>query len=329
MNSDKLRQAIALILEGDKRAALSLLSKLVQEEPYNEAAWICLFECVESVSKKKYCLQKILAINPDNQNARSELEKLTSKHTVIARSIQEPLSVKNARSGLPVKREPKWIYFDGWGKRPNNLRYIPIMLGILIFCITSVLFYYIGRYGISAQAKHPLLPNIEVTRPPLLLRQIEHPQPSAMPLFHAGQPILPLMQAEQLQSLASETPLSPTYLMEQSLNGYLTAIEGQNWVTAYEYLCAEIRNVVRSPNDMAYRVFLELGRLSIPDTHKILPPPDRPNRVIYNLTSTTWWGGPYEARVEMDTYKICGIGKERGDLRNLLIPFETPLNISQ
>ena len=116
------------------------------------------------------------------------------------------------------------------------------------------------------------------------------------------------------------TPIPPTPTLspiEQIVDEYLTAIEHDNWQVAYDFLCPEIQAVIRTPDDMYRRILEEVG--SIPDSHTILPPLDRPNRVQFILSRTDGWvTGVREARLEEGSLKICGIGASHGDLRFLL-----------
>jgi len=115
------------------------------------------------------------------------------------------------------------------------------------------------------------------------------------------------------------------------VDAYLTAIEKDNWEVAYDYLCPEIQAQIRTPDDMYRRILTEIG--SIPDSHTILPPPDRPYRVLFIMSRTDEWSttsyGTREARLEESSLKICGIGFKHGDLRYLLQPENIgPLNIN-
>ena len=127
------------------------------------------------------------------------------------------------------------------------------------------------------------------------------------------------------------TPILPTPTLspiEQIVDEYLTAIEHDNWQVAYDFLCPEIQAVVRTPDDMYRRILEEVG--SIPDSHTILPLPDRPNRVQFILSRTDGWvTGVREARVEEGSLKICGVGASHGDLRYLLQTGDVgPLNMN-
>ena len=133
----------------------------------------------------------------------------------------------------------------------------------------------------------------------------------------------------------TSTPLPPTITptptlspIEKIVDEYLTAIEHDNWQLAYDYLCPEIQAQIKTPDDMYKRILIEIG--SIPDGHTFLPPPDRPNRVLFILYRTDGWStGIREVRLEEGSLKVCGVGPKHGDLRYLLQPDNIePLNIN-
>ena len=61
-----LQDAINAIQAGDLATGKSLLAKLLQQEPDNEAAWIWMSGTVEDIDQRRYCLEKALEINPAN-----------------------------------------------------------------------------------------------------------------------------------------------------------------------------------------------------------------------------------------------------------------------
>ena len=124
-----------------------------------------------------------------------------------------------------------------------------------------------------------------------------------------------------------DTPTPTLSAIEKIVDGYLTAIEHDNWQVAYDYLCPEIQALILTPDDMYRRILIEIG--SIPDNHTFLPAPDRPNRVLFILSRTDgWFTGIREARLQESSLKICGVGPKHGDLRYLLQPDNIePLNI--
>lgn len=98
MASEKLIQAVQLIKSGDKQAALLLLKEVVQADPNDENAWLWLHTCVEQVEQKKYCLQRALKINPNNQQARNALLKLENRVSVDSILAHPPVSISPVAS---------------------------------------------------------------------------------------------------------------------------------------------------------------------------------------------------------------------------------------
>lgn len=91
----QLEEAITLIKAGQKEQALPLLKQVVQAEPRNENAWLWLSTCFNDPEKKKFCINKALEINPENQKAHQLLERLEG--VVQA----EPLAASQPASPAP------------------------------------------------------------------------------------------------------------------------------------------------------------------------------------------------------------------------------------
>ena len=78
MQPDNLGRAIELIKSGDKQTALPLLQEIIKANPDDAIAWSWLYACVGE-KEKKYCLQQVLRIQPDNQNAKAALAKFENQ----------------------------------------------------------------------------------------------------------------------------------------------------------------------------------------------------------------------------------------------------------
>lgn len=75
-NEDQLKQAIALIRAGELKTGGTILHDLLRTDRDIELAWLWLTACVDSVDDKRYCLNEVLRINPDNEHARMGLDRL-------------------------------------------------------------------------------------------------------------------------------------------------------------------------------------------------------------------------------------------------------------
>jgi hypothetical protein len=64
-----LKRAREAIQRGDKTTSQWLLYQAVRQNPGNETAWLWLSTIVDDPQKEKDCLERVLAINPDNSTA--------------------------------------------------------------------------------------------------------------------------------------------------------------------------------------------------------------------------------------------------------------------
>ncbi len=77
MTAEKLQEAITLIRSGDRQIAQKLLTEILNAEPRNETAWLWM-SALMSGEKRRFCLEKVLSINPNHVQARAQLARLTS-----------------------------------------------------------------------------------------------------------------------------------------------------------------------------------------------------------------------------------------------------------
>ncbi len=71
-----LRTGIEAAQSGNKALARRLLAQVTEQAPDNELAWIWLASVAPSVDERRHCLERVLAINPDNERAQQALTKL-------------------------------------------------------------------------------------------------------------------------------------------------------------------------------------------------------------------------------------------------------------
>ena len=79
---DPLQAGVTAARHGQRAKARTLLKQSLQSDLNNEPAWLWLSTVVETDSERQTCLERALAINPQNQNAHAELERLLVSDTV-------------------------------------------------------------------------------------------------------------------------------------------------------------------------------------------------------------------------------------------------------
>lgn len=136
MANEKLNSAISAFKSGNKVAAQQILSELVKTEPNNENAWLWLSACLTNVEHKKYCLNKALTINPDNQNTKKALSQLEE---TLQPSFDDIISSSShvIPTPAPVASSSTLLICPSCGGKletPNNTDVIHCM-----FCGTKIL----------------------------------------------------------------------------------------------------------------------------------------------------------------------------------------------
>ena len=69
-------QAIAALRAGNKARGAELLSQAILADPNGEQAWLWLSAIVTSPAERRFCLERVQAINPQNAAAQQGLASL-------------------------------------------------------------------------------------------------------------------------------------------------------------------------------------------------------------------------------------------------------------
>src|SRR4051812_17312413 len=69
-------QAIAVLKDGDNVRGAELLAQVIQRDPNNELAWLWLSAIVGTAAERRFCLERVLAINPQNAAVQRGLQTL-------------------------------------------------------------------------------------------------------------------------------------------------------------------------------------------------------------------------------------------------------------
>ena len=68
-----LQEAIDAIRQGQRRRARDLLTRLLRADQSNPEYWLWMSSVVDSLKERKYCLEMVLRVDPDNRQARQGL----------------------------------------------------------------------------------------------------------------------------------------------------------------------------------------------------------------------------------------------------------------
>ena len=201
-----LRAGIAAAKANDSVGASNLLSQVVRADPNSELGWLWLGYCRDVPQQREYCFRKALSINPENVEAKRQIEILN--HPVVSfrdSNPTVPLSDSSHITNTPVVETPKTLppidrnnpappqtkkTNSKKARRNDNKAFLWVGIGIImLFCIAVVglvIFVRIMNLGNLAQ-----VPSIA---PGLAVTEILTPTPNYTPSFESNpcEPVTPL-----------------------------------------------------------------------------------------------------------------------------------------
>ena len=172
-NNELLQQGIELAKKGNLEQASILFAQIVKVDPGSEQAWLWLGRCRQAPKEKKLCFNKVLSINPNNEDAQRELANLESLE-------EHPLRLPNPRQSQPAPIAtdyPSTLTIDATAPSKKNWarRAIFLLVGIMVGI-------YLGRYIGNSLSALGVFDKIDAA---IALRTINVPE------FNASQEILP------------------------------------------------------------------------------------------------------------------------------------------
>ncbi|MBN1139254.1 MAG: hypothetical protein JXM73_21945 [Anaerolineae bacterium] len=102
-----LLQARHVIQHKDRQAGLRLLAQAVHQYPKSETAWLWLSALVDDPQQERYCLYRVLKINPNNKIARKQWLRLqTSAPAPQPPQTQAPIPQPAQRDASAAQPAP-------------------------------------------------------------------------------------------------------------------------------------------------------------------------------------------------------------------------------
>ncbi|MBN1580403.1 MAG: DUF1189 family protein [Anaerolineae bacterium] len=131
-----LQLAQEAIRQGDKAAAQKHLLQVIQINARNEIAWLWLSAIVDDPAKEQKCLERVIAINPDNVVARRHLQRFAQSESVdlelAAPGQIQPVALPVQPVSLP---SPSLLELYG--------------AGFVLPCISPAFYFHTGRRRVA------------------------------------------------------------------------------------------------------------------------------------------------------------------------------------
>jgi hypothetical protein len=235
---EQLRAGIAAAKAGDRATARALLEGVLAQDDGNELAWIWLAGVVTTAAERRVCLERVLAINPQNEVARRALRQLGGASPVSA----PPASPARSAPRAPTDDRTSGARLLLYGTAGVLLFLIvgalaSSLLGpqVVITEITSTPVPISAFAQIISPTPIPTLtPNIIlVTRAPATLPPTFTPTPTATEAFTATPTLTPFPLSQYTIYYTAREPGSPTSAL------YRVRADG----TGDELLLEDVRDV--------------------------------------------------------------------------------------
>lgn len=105
-----LREGIAAAKAGERARARELLQQVVEADEENLQAWLWLSGVVTTLEDREVCLENVLTLDPDNAQARSELDRVRAQ--LAATPEIEPESPLPHPAAEDVRQQERLISVD-------------------------------------------------------------------------------------------------------------------------------------------------------------------------------------------------------------------------
>ena len=110
MENLSVHQGIEAAATGDFQTAKTHFMAAVKAEPRNEQAWLLLGHVLENTEQQKTCYQRVLQINPNNQDAKISLDRPENPPPMANFQIPQPQSeMENQKQKPGFKLKPLQI----------------------------------------------------------------------------------------------------------------------------------------------------------------------------------------------------------------------------
>ncbi len=240
-----LQDAINALEKGKNEEARQILTRLLKSEPENTEYWLWMSAAVEGHKERRYCLQKVLAIDPDYAPARRGLILMGElpAEDVAPSTVAEPFAWQKRLKPPP--------------KAPTQKRTSPPKQALVAVGAVALLMLLVWAAWGTWQKIRP----VHLATPQLLINTTFTPTP---PPTKTPTPVNPLTLGKPtpleklLAATYTPTPLAAKtpHLIEAFRLG-LRAMENKQWDEAVRYF----KETLESENKPAADVHFYLGEV--------------------------------------------------------------------
>lgn len=96
-----LREGMAAVRAGDKETARIKLREVVERDQFSELGWYWLAAVAQTIEEKRTCLGNVIVINPNNEKAKTMLERLSMPGATLTDPKKATGTTKKA-GGPPI-----------------------------------------------------------------------------------------------------------------------------------------------------------------------------------------------------------------------------------
>jgi len=89
-NEETLKAGIEAAKSGDLVRAAALFAEVVRVDPSSEQGWLCLGMSLSAPDRREYCFRRVLALNPNNNQAKSQLDRLAGSAETPPAPVSPP-----------------------------------------------------------------------------------------------------------------------------------------------------------------------------------------------------------------------------------------------
>lgn len=112
-----VERGVAAVKHGDHQQALALFIDALQRDPHHEIAWLWLSGAVTTDAERRYCLEQVVAINPQHPGAQLGLAYLPSdagSRSPLAPTMKSDGRCTEPGCAAPVSRPGHTLCYRHW-----------------------------------------------------------------------------------------------------------------------------------------------------------------------------------------------------------------------